>query len=75
MLAVRFATKDDLQAILEIYNQGIEDRIATLEQDAQDVHYIENWFANHYDRYRVFVAQTDGSWYISVERQWAGTLS
>ncbi|WP_157068467.1 arsinothricin resistance N-acetyltransferase ArsN1 family A [Alicyclobacillus sendaiensis] len=54
---VRFAVRDDLPAILSIYNQGIEDRIATLEQDAKDTAYIEDWFARHTGRYRVFVAE------------------
>ena len=33
MLMVRTAQRDDLEDILQIYNQGIEDRIATLEED------------------------------------------
>jgi L-amino acid N-acyltransferase YncA len=61
MVTVRFATPEDLPSILTIYNQGIEDRIATLEQDPKDMAYITHWFAAHTGRYRVFVAENQGS--------------
>ncbi|WAH38127.1 arsinothricin resistance N-acetyltransferase ArsN1 family A [Alicyclobacillus dauci] len=57
---IRFGRFEDLEAILTIYNQGIEDRIATLEVDQKDMDYMTNWFENHNGRYRVFVAETDG---------------
>ena len=60
MLMVRTAQRDDLEDILQIYNQGIEDRIATLEEDIKNLAYIENWFANHVGRYVVIVAEEDG---------------
>ncbi|OPG15713.1 arsinothricin resistance N-acetyltransferase ArsN1 family A [Ferroacidibacillus organovorans] len=60
MLMLRAAQRTDLEDILTIYNQGIEDRIATLEADMKDSVYIENWFANHVDRYAVIVAEEDG---------------
>ncbi|MCL6487638.1 MAG: arsinothricin resistance N-acetyltransferase ArsN1 [Alicyclobacillus mali] len=53
---VRIATREDMAAILSIYNQGIEDRIATLEQDLKDMAYMESWFSQHDSRYPVFVA-------------------
>lgn len=56
-MIVRFATSIDLESILAIYNQGIEDRVATLEQDAKDEAYIADWFSHHDDRFRVFVAE------------------
>ncbi|AEJ44056.1 hypothetical protein TC41_2149 [Alicyclobacillus acidocaldarius subsp. acidocaldarius Tc-4-1] len=31
---------------MSIYNQGIEDRIATLEPDFKDMSYLESWFLN-----------------------------
>ncbi|WP_046225848.1 arsinothricin resistance N-acetyltransferase ArsN1 family A [Paenibacillus dauci] len=55
-LLIRSAQKEDLPAIRQIYNQGIEDRIATLESEAKDQHYMENWFKSHQDRYTVLVA-------------------
>lgn len=61
MVSVRLASEEDLPAILDIYNQGIHDRIATLEEDAKDMAYIEQWFSNHVGRYRIFVAESEGT--------------
>jgi L-amino acid N-acyltransferase YncA len=57
---VRLARSEHVEAILEIYNQGIEDRIATLELDIKDLDYMTNWLANHDGRYGAFVADVDG---------------
>jgi L-amino acid N-acyltransferase YncA len=57
---VRKANTGDLTFILNIYNQGIEDRIATLEMDTKDMAYIESWFQEHQGRYTVLVAETEG---------------
>ena len=43
-LTVRPATRDDAPAITAIYNQGIEDRIATFETEPRPVSDIEPWF-------------------------------
>ncbi|NUU59957.1 arsinothricin resistance N-acetyltransferase ArsN1 family A [Paenibacillus agri] len=59
-LIIRKATKSDLTAILQIYNQGIEDRVATLEEEQKDAAYITNWFAEHEGRFSVMVAEMDG---------------
>lgn len=57
-LNVRPADADDLKHILYIYNQGIEDRIATLEENPKDMDFMRNWFENdHNDRYIVIVAE------------------
>lgn len=53
---LRKASEEDLNEILEIYNQGIEDGLATFEEDLKDKDYMENWFAAHQGRYAVFVA-------------------
>ncbi|WP_156130706.1 arsinothricin resistance N-acetyltransferase ArsN1 family A [Paenibacillus durus] len=58
-LTVRQAVSDDIAHILRIYNQGIEDRIATLETDAKDMGYMESWFQDHQGRYPVLVAERD----------------
>jgi L-amino acid N-acyltransferase YncA len=58
---IRSATPDDLSAIRAIYNQGIEDRIATLDQDPKSEADIENWYAAHGNRYAVLVAIDDGA--------------
>jgi phosphinothricin acetyltransferase len=48
-------------SILEIYNQGIEDRIATLEESTKDYSYMKEWFEKHQGRYKVVVAEQDGN--------------
>ncbi|MBL0389134.1 N-acetyltransferase [Tumebacillus sp. ITR2] len=55
-MIIRLAQEQDLPAILRIYNQGIEDRIATLETEVKDDSYMQNWFAQREPRYAVLVA-------------------
>ncbi|MFC5735553.1 arsinothricin resistance N-acetyltransferase ArsN1 family A [Cytobacillus gottheilii] len=60
-MLIRRASIEDLNEILEIYNQGIEDRLATFEEGLKDTDYMKNWFAVHQGRYAVFVAvDSDG---------------
>lgn len=59
-IQIRKAMRTDIPSILTIYNQGIEDRIATLEQDTKDIKYMENWFSQHEGRYTVIVAEEGG---------------
>jgi L-amino acid N-acyltransferase YncA len=59
-LVIRVALESDIHSILEIYNQGIEDRIATLEEETKDYSYMKEWFDKHQGRYRVVVAEQDG---------------
>jgi L-amino acid N-acyltransferase YncA len=56
-LRVRTATAADLGAIRRIYNEGIEDRIATLDEDPKSADDIAHWWAAHDDRYAVLVAE------------------
>lgn len=58
MTLIRQATAADLEQILRIYNQGIEDRIATLETETKSLDYMQNWFAQREARYFVLVAET-----------------
>ncbi|MDF2681565.1 MAG: family acetyltransferase [Brevibacillus sp.] len=55
-LSIRRAREEDLAFILAIYNQGIADRIATLESEEKDYSYIQRWFDEHQGRYGVLVA-------------------
>ena len=48
MLSVRPARRDDAPAIAEIYNQGIEDRVATFETEPRAAQDIEPWFDDAY---------------------------
>jgi len=67
-LLVRDALESDLAAIREIYNQGIEDRIAMLDEDPKSEADIREWFGQHGDRYAVLVAvSTAGS---SMSSRW-----
>ncbi|NDI33289.1 arsinothricin resistance N-acetyltransferase ArsN1 family A [Chengkuizengella sediminis] len=56
-MEIRLAEFKDLMPILNIYNQGIADRIATLETEAKNMEYINNWFKNREERYVVIVAE------------------
>jgi L-amino acid N-acyltransferase YncA len=57
---IREAVWADLRRILLIYNQGIEDRIATLELESKDMPYMEQWFKDHGGRYAVLAAEMNG---------------
>ncbi|NNV02834.1 MAG: GNAT family N-acetyltransferase [Brevibacillus sp.] len=60
-LCIRAASAADLESILTIYNQGIADRIATLESEEKDYTYIKKWFDEHQGRYAVLVAEMNGA--------------
>jgi L-amino acid N-acyltransferase YncA len=59
-ILIREANEVDIHSILEIYNQGIHDRIATLETEEKDYSYMEEWFEKHSGRYQVIVAEMAG---------------
>lgn len=59
-MIIREARLLDLESIMNIYNEGIEDRVATLETDTKDLSYMEEWFHSHSERYKVLVAEEDG---------------
>lgn len=54
--AVRPASSDDLEAIRRIYNEGIEDRIATLDREPKSHEEMAQWWSAHDGRYVVLVA-------------------
>ncbi|GGN98287.1 arsinothricin resistance N-acetyltransferase ArsN1 family A [Saccharibacillus kuerlensis] len=58
-LIVRPAEERDLKSILNIYNEGIEDRIATLESEPKEFSYMQDWFEAHRGRYAALVAERD----------------
>ncbi|WP_307408135.1 arsinothricin resistance N-acetyltransferase ArsN1 family A [Neobacillus ginsengisoli] len=57
---IRISNETDIKSILTIYNQGIEDRIATLETEIKDYSYMKEWFNKHNGRYKVIVAEHAG---------------
>ena len=61
-LRVRPATADDADAICRIYNQGIEDRVATLETGRRTPAERRQWLTARGPRHPVIVAEdTDGA--------------
>jgi phosphinothricin acetyltransferase len=59
-LTIRRAEAADLESIRRIYNEGIADRVATLDEDPKDSAEILDWWARHEERYAVLVAERDG---------------
>lgn len=59
LASTRVANIHDIEAILNIYNQGIEDKIATLESETKDISCMQVWFEQHQGRYKVIVAEED----------------
>ena len=61
-LRVRPAAADDAEAICRIYNQGIEDRVATLETELRTPDERRQWLAERGARHPVIVAEdADGT--------------
>ncbi|CAN2255204.1 arsinothricin resistance N-acetyltransferase ArsN1 family A [Bacillus inaquosorum] len=58
-MLIRTAKDTDLVRILDIYNQGIADRIATLELEEKDLDYMTNWFSDRTKKYKILVAEVD----------------
>lgn len=59
-IVVRAATPSDADAICTIYNQGIEDRIATLETELRTPEERRQWMAARGSRHPVIVASVAG---------------
>lgn len=59
-VAIRPAASTDAGAICAIYNQGIEDRIATLETELRTPEERRQWLAARGARHPVIVAEADG---------------
>jgi L-amino acid N-acyltransferase YncA len=56
-ITVRAATPEDAAAVCAIYNQGIEDRIATLETELRTADERRRWMAARSPRHPVVVAE------------------
>jgi L-amino acid N-acyltransferase YncA len=59
-LVVRPARVDDATAIADIYNQGIEERVATFETEPRSADQMAAWLAGKEGRYPVVVAERGG---------------
>ncbi len=58
---IRDASEDDAAAIAAIYNQGIQDRIATLETEERTAEERRAWFLSRGPRHPVVVEERDGA--------------
>ena len=58
---IRQAADGDLEAIAAIYNEGIEDRVATLDTQPKSRDEIADWWRHHGDRYAVLVVTENGN--------------
>lgn len=54
---IREATIKDIGFITKIYNEGIEDRIATLETRLRNEAEMKQWLKNRDERYKVIVVE------------------
>src|SRR5262249_45879153 len=59
-MTVRDATTADAAAVCRIYNQGIQDRIATLETEERTPEERAGWLAGRGPRHPVLVSVADG---------------
>jgi phosphinothricin acetyltransferase len=60
-VTVRAAAAADLEAVRAIYNAGIADRVATLDEEPKREADIAAWWSDHGGRYAVVVAERDGA--------------
>lgn len=60
-LSVRRAALGDLEAIRRIYNEGIEDRVATLDVEPKSHAEIDAWWREHDENHAVLVAVESGA--------------
>ncbi|HEX9059873.1 MAG TPA: arsinothricin resistance N-acetyltransferase ArsN1 family A [Clostridia bacterium] len=51
----RLAVESDIPSITTIYNQGIEDRIATLEIESKTIEERKKWLTQREERFKVLV--------------------
>ncbi|MEL7655180.1 MAG: arsinothricin resistance N-acetyltransferase ArsN1 family A [Bacillota bacterium] len=63
----REAMTRDIPWITEIYNQGIEDRVATFETDLRTVAVMEDWLSDRGERFKVVIIEEEEG----IPRGWA----
>ena len=57
MLQIRKSTRDDLKAILDIYNEAVLNTTATFDTTARTFEKQLEWYENHKTNHPVFVAE------------------
>ncbi len=56
---IRIASLSDIEQITDIYNQGIQDRIATLEANTKSVGEMVEWLSSRSPRHKVLVMEDE----------------
>jgi phosphinothricin acetyltransferase len=59
-MTVRHAAPEDIEDVRRIYNEGIEDRCATLDENPKSRDDIAQWWSERTGRYCVLVAVEEG---------------
>lgn len=59
MLQIRPATLNDINAITEIYNEAINNTVATFDTEIKSVDDRIKWFLNHDEKHPVIVAEKE----------------
>ncbi len=54
---IRIATIADLKSITEIYNQAVAEQFCTADLEPVTISKMEQWFAQHNNKYPIFVAE------------------
>src|SRR5687767_7276689 len=60
-IRIRPANRSDIPAITRIYNEGIHDRLATLETEERTPQERLEWLESRDDRHPVLVAEREGA--------------
>lgn len=58
-ILIEECTAPDMKRITAIYNEGIEDRKATLEQELKTVEQVEHWLLGKSPRHKTLVAKNE----------------
>ena len=59
-MQIRKAALSDAQAIADIYNEAIENTVATIDTETKTVDNRKEWLNQHSEKYPVLVAEVDG---------------
>lgn len=59
--SVRIANQSDILFITKLYNEGIEDRIATLETELKTEEYMLDWLNSRSEKYKVLLIEDENN--------------
>jgi L-amino acid N-acyltransferase len=60
-MRIRPADADDLPSILDIYNEAVQNTVATFDTEPRSMTQQKAWFERHGGRHSVLVAEEDGA--------------